>query len=397
MAKIKSNQLGPFTEVAQKATPIAADRVLIEDSEAGGEKKYAQAGNLPGGGGGMTAHALGGAYHSADTLANLNSKLSGGKTLVAKEDANTWAAKQTFSPVASTEAIEATAPQVSGTSGLAAATFHGGDVAAGSGYGPGGAGTTNYGGYPSASNYRPGPGVVNYGGNPRVAGHGGHGATNFGAPGFGVAGYGGAGSLDFGGDNDDPNSLPGHGGEGQGGSGPSGPGGKGGDGYHGVGGSPTGNGLYGRGASSGYGVWAEIVPGGAKAPIFIGPSSGGGVDVGAFGFWASRLSVFKSSSGWNAVDLQPWQGMHKVTAGEVTAGYFTLSQQPVLDRVVTATVISGTTVGRRINADALDGTGLTADFEISGQLFIINNNGPTSFTLSDNIVENDVLIFEYLY
>lgn len=46
--------------------------------------------------GGAVAHALGGAAHTADTLANLNSKISGGKNVAAKEDANSWSERQTF-------------------------------------------------------------------------------------------------------------------------------------------------------------------------------------------------------------------------------------------------------------------------------------------------------------
>ncbi len=48
---------------------------------------------------------MGGAKHNVDTLANLNSKISGGKTLVAKEDANTWSGNQEFDGEVTTDVI----------------------------------------------------------------------------------------------------------------------------------------------------------------------------------------------------------------------------------------------------------------------------------------------------
>lgn len=58
---IHDNIAAEISAITEKATPVDADWVLIEDSEDSGSKKRAQLGNLPGGGGG-TSHALFGAY-----------------------------------------------------------------------------------------------------------------------------------------------------------------------------------------------------------------------------------------------------------------------------------------------------------------------------------------------
>lgn len=49
---IHDNVAGEIAAVTEKATPVAADLVLIEDSEDSNNKKRVQVGNLPGGGGG---------------------------------------------------------------------------------------------------------------------------------------------------------------------------------------------------------------------------------------------------------------------------------------------------------------------------------------------------------
>jgi hypothetical protein len=71
---IHDNVSAEISAVAEKVTPVGADVILIEDSAAGNAKKKVQITNLPVGA--PSAHDLGGSSHSADTLANLNSKVS---------------------------------------------------------------------------------------------------------------------------------------------------------------------------------------------------------------------------------------------------------------------------------------------------------------------------------
>lgn len=56
---IHDNQAGEIAAITEKVAPVAADLVIIEDSEAGNAKKKAQVGNLPGGGGGDQVSADG--------------------------------------------------------------------------------------------------------------------------------------------------------------------------------------------------------------------------------------------------------------------------------------------------------------------------------------------------
>ncbi len=101
---IHDNVPGEIDAITEKVTPVGADQIIIEDSAAGDAKKKVQISNLPAGapaahatshenGGGdeinvaglsgeladnqpPKAHDLGGADHNADTLANLNTKVS---------------------------------------------------------------------------------------------------------------------------------------------------------------------------------------------------------------------------------------------------------------------------------------------------------------------------------
>ena len=49
---IHDNEAGEIAAITEKVTPVAADMLLIEDSEASNAKKMVQVGNLPGGTGG---------------------------------------------------------------------------------------------------------------------------------------------------------------------------------------------------------------------------------------------------------------------------------------------------------------------------------------------------------
>ena len=86
--------------------------------------------------------------------------------------------------------------------------------------------------------------------------------------------------------------------------------------------------------------------------------------------------------------------MHKVVAGEVTAGFFTLTNTPVNTQCVMTDANGG---GMQVNKDCVGTSAATPDFQIlnSNQLHINNNGGATG--LSASIKQNDVLIICYYY
>jgi len=55
---IHSNRVQEIQAIAEKAVPVGADRLIIEDSAAAWAKKSVQVGNLPAGGGGGLGYAL---------------------------------------------------------------------------------------------------------------------------------------------------------------------------------------------------------------------------------------------------------------------------------------------------------------------------------------------------
>ena len=89
-----------------------------------------------------------------------------------------------------------------------------------------------------------------------------------------------------------------------------------------------------------------------------------------------------------------YQEMHTITSGEDTSGYFTLSQTPVSVRSVKAHVVGGPI---QLNKDALDSTGLTADFQLlsTNQLHFNNNGAATG--LSEELETGDTLVVIYDY
>jgi len=89
-----------------------------------------------------------------------------------------------------------------------------------------------------------------------------------------------------------------------------------------------------------------------------------------------------------------YQEMHTITSAEETAGYFTLTHTPVNARSVRVDVVGGI---RQINKQAVNGTGLTPDFDIlnNNQLHFNNNGGATG--LSGDLSAGDTLIICYQY
>jgi len=89
-----------------------------------------------------------------------------------------------------------------------------------------------------------------------------------------------------------------------------------------------------------------------------------------------------------------FQEMHTITGGEDTAGYFTLSNSPVNVRSLRVFACRGII---QINKDALDGTGLTPDFQLlsANQLHFNNNGAGTG--LSGDLATGDTVIALYEY
>jgi hypothetical protein len=77
-----STKAGEIAAIAAKAVPITADYLLIEDSADTNKKKSITIGTLPAAA--PASHALAGALHSADTITNLNTKLSDGDVISTK-------------------------------------------------------------------------------------------------------------------------------------------------------------------------------------------------------------------------------------------------------------------------------------------------------------------------
>jgi len=90
---------------------------------------------------------------------------------------------------------------------------------------------------------------------------------------------------------------------------------------------------------------------------------------------------------------QRYQEMHTITAGETTAGYFTLSNTPASARNVAAYPNNGKI---QVNKQALDGTGVTPDFDIlNSNQFHFKNVVATG--LSEDFDTGDTVIVIYTY
>lgn len=440
--------------------------------------------------GSLGSHALGGSAHTADTLANLNSKISD-DDVPGLGQANAFTKKNTFTPDTATEAIEAngydnaagagpaavlanggngvggaggngvvaqggssttTTPGVGseGTGGASLGANQAGGVGAkgtggaGNGSGAGGiggsftagpAGATGAGGSGieatgSNGGATSGPGGVGgefvggdavtsgeggvgvegqagdgagagaggagasfVGGVGGATGLGGNGATLQGGNGGATSGAGGRGTYGIGGDGVNANANGGVGVEGLGGA-PNGSG-SGGAGVKGTGGGTNGTGARGVGASSGYGVVAEA-GGVVKSALRVVPQAGASspLEGDVEKVTSGRFQGYDGAA-WRVFDEQRVQEMHKVTAGEVTAGYFTLAASALNAQSVAVILVGGI---RQVNKQCVGATGVTPDFDvISPNLnrVHINNSGGAS-GLSGDIIADDVLIIDYV-
>jgi hypothetical protein len=86
--------------------------------------------------------------------------------------------------------------------------------------------------------------------------------------------------------------------------------------------------------------------------------------------------------------------MHLVTSGEVTAGYFSLSQNPVAASIVQITPVGGP---EQVNKQNVGATGATPDFDVLNTSELHFNNNGSATGLSEEIEENDILLINYEY
>ena len=86
------------------------------------------------------------------------------------------------------------------------------------------------------------------------------------------------------------------------------------------------------------------------------------------------------------------QEMHKVTAGEVTAGYFTLASSPDNAQSVRVTPVKGP---MQINKQVVGATGATPDFDVLSTNQVHINNDGAATGLSGDIKVDDILIIVY--
>ncbi len=80
---IHDNVAGEIAAVAEKAVPVAADLLIIEDSADANNKKSVQIGNLPGGGGGLgyTLFGQSAPYNPADSVTEYFGNLNKADTM----------------------------------------------------------------------------------------------------------------------------------------------------------------------------------------------------------------------------------------------------------------------------------------------------------------------------
>ena len=95
---LMSSDAGEIAAFAAKAAPIAADILVIEDSADANKKKSITIGTLPAAA--PAAHAIGGALHTADTLAHLKSKVSAPDTLMSSDAGEIAAFAAKAAPIA---------------------------------------------------------------------------------------------------------------------------------------------------------------------------------------------------------------------------------------------------------------------------------------------------------
>jgi hypothetical protein len=128
----------------------------------------------------------------------------------------------------------------------------------------------------------------------------------------------------------------------------------------------------------------------ALTPMAADPSSPVNGDI-----WITTGGAVRARANGATINLnsQPIQQVHKVTAGEVTAGFLTLANTPLDALHVTVDIFTGI---RQMNKQVVGATGATPDFDVlNGNELHINNNGAAT-GLSGNIIADDILIITYM-
>ena len=111
-------------------------------------------------------------------------------------------------------------------------------------------------------------------------------------------------------------------------------------------------------------------------------------------YYDGTLSKWVLAGGGGGAASTLIQEMHKITAGETTAGYLTLSQTPTTAGEVQVTIVGGPL---QVNKQVVGATGAAPDFDVlsSNQLHFNNNGAATG--LSGDMTTDDILIIVYTY
>lgn len=135
----------------------------------------------------------------------------------------------------------------------------------------------------------------------------------------------------------------------------------------------------------------------ADAPVTVAPMAANPTTPVDGDIWTITAGgvLGRSNGQIKRLDLNQIPEMHKVTAGEVTAGFFTLAVSPYsFVPTVRATIVGGI---RQVNKADVGATGATPDFDLlSSNQFHFNNNGAAT-GLSGDIVVDDVVMIEYQF
>ena len=88
------------------------------------------------------------------------------------------------------------------------------------------------------------------------------------------------------------------------------------------------------------------------------------------------------------------QEMHVITAGENTAGFFSLSESPINAQSVQVSVVDGVP---QCNKQTIGTSGATGDFDVLSTTELHFNNSGAATALSEDISTGDILIINYVY
>lgn len=171
------------------------------------------------------------------------------------------------------------------------------------------------------------------------------------------------------------------------------------DTYTGPGTGPTGPAVTGPTGPTGTTGASSTVTGPTGAASTVTGPTGNTGPTGPTGLTGAASTVtgptgIAGPTGATGPAHNRYQTTYLVLQADVTAGYFTLPNNPVDARSVAIWVGGGSA---QYNKDALDSSGQTPDFQLrsSNQIHINNNGGATG--LSGNIKKNTVVIIVYDY